>query len=163
MGNRSREQEETLFCTLYHTLGNAREAAAQSGYTGYSGVQYALRMLENERAAKRLKALKPPRGSYIDDVCSGLKRLAFSPVNDAVRLALCGRELSGLELEQLDLFCISEFKLSDKGVELKFFDRQKAFELLYTIASSADAEQRGRSFYDALEESAALLRGAQKT
>ena len=133
MGNRSREQEELLFCTLYHTLGNAREAAARSGYSGYNGVQYALHMLKNERTEKRLKALKPQRGSYVDDVCSGLKRLAFSPVNDAVRLALCGQELSGLELEQLDLFCISEFKLSSKGIELKFFDRQKAFELLYTI------------------------------
>lgn len=68
-----------------------------------------------------------------------------------------------MELEQLDLFCISEFKLSSKGIELKFFDRQKAFELLYIIASSADAEQKERSFYDALEKSAALLRDTQKT
>ena len=57
-----------------------------------------------------------------------------------------------MELEQLDLFCISEFKLSSKGIELKFFDRQKAFELLYTIASSADAGKKERSFYDALEK-----------
>lgn len=161
MDGRSQEQEAALFYALYHALGNAREAAALSGYSGYSGVEYAWRMLGNKRAEKRLEALKPARAAYVDAVCSGLKRLAFSPANDAVRLALCGQNLSSLELEQLDLFCLSELKYSDKGVELKFFDRQKAFELLYNIASSADEEQGGRCFYNALEESAALLRGEQ--
>lgn len=161
MDGRSQEQEAALFYALYRALGNAREAASLFGYCGYSGAEYAWRMLGNKKAAKRLEALKPAPAEYVDAVCSGLKRLAFSPANDAVRLALYGQNLSSLELDQLDLFCLSELKYGDKGVELKFFDRQKALELLYNIASSADEEQKERSFYDTLEESAALLRGEQ--
>jgi hypothetical protein len=73
---------------------------------------------------------------------SGLERLAFGNAGDA-----------------LDLFCVSELKSTEKGIEIKFFDRLKALEAL--LALEADNESPGAALlYKALAASAANPAGA---
>jgi hypothetical protein len=62
---------------------------------------------------------------------SGLRRIAFGPACDPVRIALCENSPSPTELAQMDLFLISEIKRPKEGsCEIKFHDRMKAMEML---------------------------------
>lgn len=152
------EEKEERFCLFYRETGNGKEAALAAGYPARAAGVEALRLLADRRIQKRLGQLrKADRSRREDETAAGLRRLAFGPVNDAVRLALLGRELSPAELERLDLYNVSELKVGEKGVEMKFFDRQKALALLRELDADAPAERRS-SFYEALEEGAAALR-----
>ena len=60
-----------------------------------------------------------------------LERLAFYRPNDSIRMAMEGE---GLDIRRLHLEGIAEFKLQANGtVEMKFFDRLKAIELLMEL------------------------------
>ncbi|CDD52605.1 terminase small subunit [Ruminococcus sp. CAG:379] len=59
--------------------------------------------------------------------------------------------MSGEQLSRLDLFNVSEIKkVKGGGLEIKFFDRQKALERMYEYASSADSGATARSLLAAL-------------
>ena len=60
-------------------------------------------------------------------------------MNDAIRLAFA-EELPSLNvLSRMDLFNVSLIKrIKGGGVEVQFFDRQKALERLYEYASAQD-------------------------
>lgn len=68
-------------------------------------------------------------------VISGLEKLAFGKVNDAVVLAFSEEVPPQGLLGRMNLFNVSSVK-RDKGggVEVQFFDRQKALERLYEYA-----------------------------
>ncbi len=93
-----------------------------------------------------------------DALCSasaGYRRIAFGSIADAVRLCL-GR-CADKDIEQLDLFCVQELKCTDKGVEVKFFDRIKALERLGELTDvNSDS---ALPFYRALEQGARALAG----
>ena len=60
-----------------------------------------------------------------------LKRLAFYRPNDAIRIAM---EEGEVDVRRLKLEGVSEFKRHANGaVEIKFFDRLKALELLLEL------------------------------
>lgn len=68
------------------------------------------------------------------EILNALKQIALSKPNDAVALALAPQEL---HVESLDLWCVSEFKVSSAGtVEVKFVDRAKLLDLLLERAGS---------------------------
>lgn len=76
-----------------------------------------------------------------------LRRAATSSPNDAVALALNPKDARA---EELDLWCVSEFKVTGAGaVEVKFADRVKAIELLLDRAGSG--EDGMSALLDALE------------
>lgn len=84
----------------------------------------------------------------------GLKRIAFGRVNDAVCLLTQFRELDSETVSRLDLFAVSEIKQAkDGGLEIKFYDRLKALELLVSAAHSNEPPAAS-SFYGALESAA---------
>lgn len=62
-----------------------------------------------------------------EEILQALYKIALSSPNDAVRLALEGRDCY---VRDLDLWGVSEVKVSEKGVEIKFADRVKAIGLL---------------------------------
>ena len=143
--------KEALFCEYYKILGSAREAAARSGYSFPE--KTGLRLLRKARIRSALADFILPEIAANE----GLRRLAFGSVCDAVHLCLNG-PFTKEELEALDLYCISELKISKGGaVEVKFFDRIKALSLL-----SEQSEQKNGSaepFYRALLEGARNLKG----
>jgi hypothetical protein len=86
-------------------------------------------------------------------VCKGLERLADGRANDAVRLAFAEELPAPEELEQMDLYNVSEIKrVKGGGVEIKLFDRQKALVKLYEYSISANAEENVSQLILALQE-----------
>ena len=155
------EEREEDFCLFYREMGNGREAALAAGYPARTAEKEALRLLADRRIQRRLGQLrKAERSRREDEIAAGLRRLAFGPANDAVRLAVLGGELPAGELERMDFYCLSELKVGDKGIEMKFFDRQKALALLRELEAGSPAGRRS-SFYEALEEGEAALRGGE--
>ena len=64
-------------------------------------------------------------------VTTGLERLAFGCINDAVSLASSDEFPPPQKLLELDLFNVSEIKrVKGGGIEIKFNDRLKAMEAL---------------------------------
>ena len=68
-------------------------------------------------------------------VIDGLKKLASGKINDAVALVFAEDIPPPEQLARLQLFNISSVKrVKGGGVEVQFFDRQKALEKLYEYA-----------------------------
>ncbi len=160
-GPKLKEKEE-LFCLFYQVTGNGREAALLAGYSAEDAEKEALLLLKNRRIIRRLERLGKTGGCRREEIAAGFRRLAFGSVNDAVCLALMGKELSTDELLRLDLYNLSELKTGEKGIEMKFYDRQKALAMLMELESEGNSESHS-SFYKALEQGAAVLRREGET
>ena len=78
-----------------------------------------------------------------------LQRLAFYRPNDAIRIAM---EEGGVDVGKLRLEGVSEFKRHANGaVEIKFFDRMKALELLLEVQDEGTASTLGAFLSSAAE------------
>ena len=85
-----------------------------------------------------------------EQILEALGRIALSNPNDAVTLAMEGKDCY---VKDLDLWGVSELKVAGNGgMEIKFFDRIKALEKLWEFSQTESSEPL--SFYRALEESA---------
>ncbi len=88
----------------------------------------------------------------------GLLKLATGDISDAVSLLYLTDEEVMEKLPKLNLFNISEIKRpKGGGLEIKFFDRIKAFEKLGEGGSAESGNEFG--FYQALEKSIENARG----
>jgi hypothetical protein len=144
-------EKEKLFCSHYAATGSAREAAARAGYVLLPEKQ-GLRLLENAKIHREIERLQKRRTQqdYKGRALCGYERLAFGGVADDVKLLLTAVPELG-DVENMDLFCVSEIKrVKGGGMEIKFFDRLKALELLETLGSTDDSEQS--PLYRALEQ-----------
>ena len=94
-----------------------------------------------------------PRKKKIEkQIDDGLSQLAFGNVSDAVSLLYMSDEEAVEKLSQLNLFNISEIKRpKGGGMEIKFFDRIKAFEKLRERQNERSSDDSG--FFKALEKS----------
>ncbi len=101
----------------------------------------------------------PKRKKTIEEqIRQGLTNLAVGDVSDAVSLLFLSEEEILQKLPKLNLFNISEIKrVKGGGMEIKFFDRLKAFEKLNELTAANNGE--GLSFYRALEKSVEEMRG----
>lgn len=96
--------------------------------------------------------------SIEEQIKQGLTNLAVGDVGDAVSLLFLSDDEILKKLPKLNLFNISEIKrVKGGGMEIKFFDRIKAFEKLNELTAVNTNE--GLSFYQALEKSVEELRG----
>ena len=78
-------------------------------------------------------------------------RLAFGSVADAMKLMLCEESMSTEEIERLDLFNVSDIKRpKGGGLEIKFFDRQKALERLIEFNEQLQNRGNAQSLVNAL-------------
>lgn len=149
-------KKEQDFCDYYFATRNPREAAIYAGYSlnpARAGAKLLLKSAISDEIQKR----DSKNAARIEEICAGLRRLAFGSVADAVKLAYSEEPLSGGQIEELDLFNISEIKRpKGGGTEIKFFDRLKALEKLQTLCE-ASGESRALPFYEAMEKGARLL------
>ena len=71
-----------------------------------------------------------------EGLLEALKKIALSRPNDAITLA---QDPKNTYAGNLDLWCVSEFKLNSAGaVEIKFVDRVKAISLLLDCAGGGE-------------------------
>ena len=91
--------------------------------------------------------------SEIQLVLEGLEKLAFGKVNDAVKLVFAEEIPPPEQLAKMNLFSVSSVKrVKGGGVEVQFFDRQKALEKLYEYALSSEKGLTSESFLQALTD-----------
>lgn len=145
---------EKLFCYHYLALGNAREAAIASGFPTKNAHSHSVKLLSRSDIRTFLNAHESLAKRRAQLIISGLERLAFGGINDAVALAFCD-EISGDKIGELDLFNVAEIKRPKSGgIEIKFFDRQRALERLLEIQSELSGNSSADSFFTALYNSA---------
>lgn len=153
MNEKKLTKKELDFCQWYARLQNPKEAAIKSGYTvlpEYRGIN----LLSKKQIASKIKELEKENRVDENLVSAGLSRLAFGSTADAVKLILSANSDNPPSPDDLDLFNVSEIKFtSGKGMEIKFFDRLKAFEQLSKLSES-ELNSSALSFYEALERSA---------
>ncbi len=152
--------KEGLFCEYYQATGNIREAAAKAGVR-LMPERWGMKLLARPDIQQQLQAIerrKLPERSGI----AGLKRIAFGSAADAVGLVLASEAPSALQLEAMDLFMISEIKRpKGGGIEIKFYDRLKALELLTQLQNGSERDEVA-PFYQALHEGALRLKGVEE-
>ena len=66
-------------------------------------------------------------------------------------------EPENANLEEMDLFSVSEIKRGKNGVEIKFFDRLKALEKLEALTESRESDT-ARELFRAIGQGAGALR-----
>ena len=148
--------KENEFCELFCLTANPREAAFRAGYKLFPEKK-ALQLLRSSAVRKRIEELKAEQTGAKEDFKTGLRRIAFGSVADAVKLMLA-ENVTEQEIEGLDLFNVAEIKRpKGGGMEIKFFDRFKALERLSQLEQSSDAAAFS-PFYQALKTGAEALK-----
>ncbi len=132
-------KKEQLFCRLYSAGSLPRAAAAEAGFSP-PGVSSRILLLRREINSE-IKRLKKQSAAPLT-AAEGLRKIAFAPITDAVRLAL-GDAGAHSSPETLDLFCVSEIKFKDGAMEIKFFDRIKALTTLSELEGGAVNDSSG--------------------
>lgn len=146
------ETRAQSFCCWYVKLGNAEEAAVRAGYPRENALEEGLRILRREKYRRLTEQMRGMFSCHIrEQVMSGLERLAFGEISDAVQLVLLEECPSVVQLRQMNLFNVSEIKrVKGGGVEVKLFDRQKALEKMMEYAGNADQRSAAKSLLSAL-------------
>lgn len=143
------------FCAWYARNRSPREAAVRSGYIFPE--KTALKLLRRKEVREEIDRLDKQQRTTDKDIAFGLTRLAFGCVSDAVSL-LFKEEINDSDLEKMDLFNVSEIKRKKNGeMEIKFFDRLKAFEKLAEITDMSSSDEEN-SIFRAIAKGAAALR-----
>ena len=136
---------QKAFCRAYLRTMDPDRAAALSGTSDGDA------MLRSRDVRDRLERMRAERNVQIlrEDAVRHLAELAFGRVNDAAALALAG-ERGADSTADLDLSAVSELKVTDKGVEVKFIDRIRALETLCELLENNGGG--AAEFFRALEE-----------
>lgn len=143
-------KKEAEFCSLAAVLGNPAEAAYKAGFTVFPQKK-AEKLLRKKQISDEIEKIRE-RNSKTNEALTGLRRIAFGSVADAVNLAVNFGE--SVDTHALDLFSVSEIKYtSGKGVEIKFYDRLKALEKLSELESD-EKNSGAMSVYEAIANSA---------
>ena len=125
------------FAVKYAQCGNAYEAAVFAGASPLTAGFEGLKALAARNTRQKIARYKEV--GFDCPAAAGLRRLAFGRNNDAFMLAFA-ETVTPEMIEQADLFGVSEIKCGKNGVEIKFFDRQKALDAL-CVREAADSER----------------------
>lgn len=148
---------EKQFCRFYVLLRDPGQAAEWAGYPPRESRSAAEKLLGKKEITNYLmECAGDLQESHPEQILLSVAlRLANGPVNDAV-LLLRHDELSEQQLKALNLFSVSEIRQGKDGaVEIKFYDRLKALELLRGIVRDASQKEGADGLYAALERGAA--------
>ena len=146
---------EKEFCRLMTVYADPIRAAREAGYKEPHKAWSELSARE-EIVSEIRRRCENIRSIYESTAISGLYRLAYGGVNDA--LTFINRDVIREEdLRALDLRNVSEIKRTDKGVEIRFCDRMKAVEKLQELLNSGSGQGGGTGLLDAILTSAQAL------
>lgn len=145
------KRENGKFCRAFLGTMDPERAAEMAGR------QDGFTLLERTATQARLDRMRAAAAGQIrrEDAVRRLAQLAFGRANDAVRLALRPGEM---DPETLDLSAVAEFKVTDKGVEVKLVDRVRALETLFNLLEGSEGDGV-QELYRALEEAAGQMKG----
>ena len=140
-----------LFIFNFLKQRNVKEAAIQAGFPETEAVFEGMKFLGKKSVTDKINNLSKKLSDDPYLINAGLERLSFGSVNDAVSLVFAEDTPTPKKIESLDLFNVSDIKRDKNGgVEIKFFDRQKALEKLWEMKNTAGVTSSAESFLDAL-------------
>lgn len=143
-----RQVDTKDFAAVYARGANAEEAAISAGIAPVRAKLDGLKLLLKSTVRRQVRRARAALFSDEAEVRSGLERLAYGRANDAVALAFC-EEVTPEMLAGADLYNVSEIKkVKGGGVEIKFFDRQKALEALAELNDRQQRDKRARSLVE---------------
>lgn len=147
-----KDEMAVKFCCCYAKLGNISEAAVMAGCERSNSLEWGMGILRKRKYSRLVSQLRSVMNAEVrTQVMAGLERLAFGDFRDAAMLVLREEPPTAEELQNLDLYNISEIKrVKGGGVEVKFFDRQKALEKMMEYAGNADQRAAAKSLLNAL-------------
>ena len=145
-----REQDKAFCRAFLRTMDPERAGAEAECRDGFA-------LLGRQTIQERLEKLRGDLAGQIrrEDAIRRLAQLAFGGAGDAMRLAL---HPETVDPERLDLSAVTEFKVTDKGVEVKLVDRVKALATLCELLESS-GEGGVEELYQAIEDAAGQMRG----
>ncbi|MBQ3417437.1 MAG: hypothetical protein IJH32_06355 [Ruminococcus sp.] len=115
---------EKNFCRLYAVSGDADFAAREAGLKDPKRAQALL--FKDEVIDETVRILRKQREMLLLLCENAMMRIVTAPASDALRLA--HGEIAFRD--RAELRGVSEYKCTDKGSEVRFFDKVKAFEKL---------------------------------
>lgn len=136
-------------------LNDVKESAIRCGYKKQQAEITGIKLLsrkeirnEIEEIRKQLVLSDPQELAKL-----GLWKIAFGDVRNTVESVINSRKDDReLNLENADLFCVSEIKLGKNDVtEIKLFDKIKALEALAALTKNNEDKDVDKSFFEALE------------
>ena len=149
-------EKELLFCEYFAECQNAKDAAARAGYKIFP--ERAARKLLRSAAVRNKCEKLINAGAMPVSPLSGLRKLAFASVSDAIKLVAGENSRRDGEIEKMDFFAVSEIKRGANGaVEIKFFDRLKALALLCELENDKTADCSAKGFFDAISKGAEAI------
>lgn len=149
--------KEQLFCYYYSQLQNHKEAAIRAGYDKKNSDIIGAKLLLKNSITERINYIlnENKKNDLIQKTIIGLERLAFGSISDVIKLVFAEKLEDIPDLSELDLFNISEIKKSKNGgVEIKFFDKLKAFEKILEISQITANNSGEFDFFEAIKQSA---------
>lgn len=139
------------FVTHFCWSRNAEESAIASGISPLKAKIEGLKMLSRKSVKNAVERKDTDTKISDEEITAGLERLAFGRTNDAVSLAF-SEEVTPHQLMKADLFNVSEIKkVKGGGVEIKFFDRQKALERLWDYKEKIHSRGNAMALVEALK------------
>ncbi len=123
-------------CIRYLDTLDPERAYSLCGLEGDAAVE-GVRLLSGRAAKKILKRLTDPDMAYVTALGS-LMKLAY------------GRRGEVLNQSAPDLFCVSEYKRTKDGGEVKYISRLDAIEKLCELCQNGEANRSAESFFEAL-------------
>ncbi len=132
----NRKLEE--LCIRYLKTLDPAKAAQLTGVEGDPEVE-GVRLLSTRSARRILKRLTD-REAVLCDAIAALMKLAY------------GQREGVLACDSPDLFCVSDYKLTKDGGEVKYVSRLEAIEKLCELCRNGEADRSAESFFRALGE-----------
>ena len=140
-----------LFIFNFLKQRNVKEAAIHAGFSEDEAIFEGMKFLGRKSVTDKINNLSEKLSNDPYLINAGLERLSFGSINDAVSLVFAENIPSKKELSTLDLFNVSDIKRDKNGgVEIKFFDRQKALEKLWEMKNTVGVTSSAESFLEAL-------------
>ena len=146
-------EKEILFCRYYANSYNSKESAIKAGFNIKKAEKTAQKLLSKKQIICCLKRMekKFQKDKIINIAITALQKIIFYRPNDAVAVIKNINNLSEYDIENLDLFQLSEVKkLKDGSFEFKFIDKIKAIEILIALSEKVEEKQKTTSLLKAL-------------
>lgn len=129
---------------------NPTESALAAGVTPLKAKIEGLKLLSRKSVQNAVEKADSEKRFSEKAVISGLERLAFGSTNDAVSLIFAD-DVTPAKIRQADLYNVSEIKkIKGGGVEIKFFDRQKAMEKLAEYSEKLNAQSNAKNLVETI-------------
>ena len=138
------------FAKMFVRTRNGSETAVRLGAEPSQAKQIEADYLANKAVKREIRRLDKEDVQTLCYVKTGLSRLAFGSINEAAALVF-SEEPTREEVLRADLFNVAELKkVKGGGVEMKFFDRQRALEKLVELDPELKEISAAQEFLNAV-------------